>query len=379
MQKVLFRVLMLMVLSHGVAFGAFINNGDGTVTDTATGLMWQEETADEMTWEEAITYCEDLSLGGYTDWRLPNRNELQSIVDYSEYNPAVDTNAFPDTMSSDYWSSTTNADLTDNAWLVNFNYGYVYTVHAWIAILYNGGVSHDGKSDSYYVRAVRGGQNWSLGYLVISAPEQGATYEIGSEQTITWRTQDIPGNVKISLSRQAGKDGTFETITESTENDGSYTWTVTGPESANCMLKIEPLSDTSKATTQGLFNVETVGGSGGGGGGCFVATAAFGSPMETHVTILKNFRDTYLLPCSLGRIFVRTYNKYSPPIANFIAKHDTLKMAVRIGLLPIVAFSYSMLHFGSAITVIGLLLIFMFPILLISVNRRGAGGNRVAI
>ena len=119
-------------------------------------------------------------------------------------------------------------------------------------------------------------------------------------------------------------------------------------------------------------------GGGGGGGGCFIATAAFGSPLEPYVLILRNFRDTYLLSCRLGSMFTDIYYKYSPPIANFITKHDTLKTAVRVGLLPMVAVSYSMLHFGPAITVIGLFLICMLPILLISVCRRRAGSNRVA-
>ena len=83
----------------------FIDNGDGTISDTSTGLMWQKATAPgTYTWEQALTYCENLTLpaGGYSDWRLPNRNELQSIVDYSRYNPAIDTTFFPDTVDVYY-------------------------------------------------------------------------------------------------------------------------------------------------------------------------------------------------------------------------------------------------------------------------------------
>ena len=64
-----------------------------------------------------------------------------------------------------------------------------------------------------------------------------------------------PETVIISLSHEAGKDGTFKAIVESTENDGSYAWKVTGPVSVNCVLKIEPLNDTSKGTCQGLFSI----------------------------------------------------------------------------------------------------------------------------
>jgi hypothetical protein len=108
------------------------------------------------------------------------------------------------------------------------------------------------------------------------------------------------------------------------------------------------------------------GGGGGGGGGCLVVTAAFGSPMERHVTVLKDFRDTYLLPCAPGRVFVRTYNRYSPPLAHFIAKHDVLKAVVRIGLMPLVAISYSTLHFGPVITFTMLIVILVTPLFLVS-------------
>ena len=65
--------------------------GEGTVTDTNNGLMWQQETIGPMTWEETLSYCEDLQLSGYDDWRLPSINELHSIVDYSVINPSIDS------------------------------------------------------------------------------------------------------------------------------------------------------------------------------------------------------------------------------------------------------------------------------------------------
>ena len=85
---------------------------------------------------------------------------------------------------------------------------------------------------------------------------------------------------------------------------------------------------------------------GGGGGGCFIATAAYGSMMDPHVKILRDFRDRILLHNSVGKGFVSFYYAYSPPIADFIAKHDSLKAMVRISLLPIVAFSWITLKVG---------------------------------
>jgi len=98
-------------------------------------------------------------------------------------------------------------------------------------------------------------KNQILGHLFINTPGQASGWDIGNSMAITWDTQNISGNVKISISRQGGKDGTFEIIAENTVNDGSYDWTVTGSASVNCVLKIEPLSDISKGTTQGLFTI----------------------------------------------------------------------------------------------------------------------------
>ncbi len=78
----------------------------------------------------------------------------------------------------------------------------------------------------------------------------------------------------------------------------------------------------------------------GSGGGCFIATAAYGSPMEPHVKVLREFRDRFLVHNSAGKALVRLYNTYSPPIANFIAKNDSLRMVVRLSLLPVVGVSW---------------------------------------
>jgi len=116
-------------------------NGDGTVTDNVTGLMWQREDDNvARTWANAITYCEGLTLAGHADWRLPDEYELQSIMDYGRYNPAIDTAAFPETNSSYYWSSSTYAGYPDGAWDLYFTSGYV---------------GYDDKTYTGYVRCVR--------------------------------------------------------------------------------------------------------------------------------------------------------------------------------------------------------------------------------
>ncbi|MBI9099087.1 MAG: DUF1566 domain-containing protein, partial [Spirochaetaceae bacterium] len=100
----------------------FIDNGDGTISDLATGLMWMQEDAGPMNWGEALTYSEDLEYAGYDDWRLADAKELQSIVDYSRSPDTSDSAAidplFHTTVVENeageedygfYWSSTTHA------------------------------------------------------------------------------------------------------------------------------------------------------------------------------------------------------------------------------------------------------------------------------
>jgi len=78
------------------------------------------------------------------------------------------------------------------------------------------------------------------------------------------------------------------------------------------------------------------GGGGGGGGGCFIATAAFGSPLEPQVKALRDVRDRFLLTNPLGKAFITFYYRYSPPVAEFIANHERVRTLVRWLLLPLV-------------------------------------------
>jgi hypothetical protein len=128
--------------------GSYVDNGDGTVTDLSTGLMWQQASVSNKTWEQALAECEGLNLAGHTDWRLPNFKELTSLVDYSSYNPAINITYFPDTVSSSYWSSTSETGHNDSSWCVHFYGG-------------NGYYGTSNKVITNYVRAVRGGQSIS--------------------------------------------------------------------------------------------------------------------------------------------------------------------------------------------------------------------------
>ncbi len=97
------------------------------MTDAARGLAWQRaDDGTKKTWEQALSYCEGLTLGGASDWRLPNVKELASIEDFSKY-PVADLVAFPTTKENYYWSSTTVGPVSTTAWQASFLGGSVGT------------------------------------------------------------------------------------------------------------------------------------------------------------------------------------------------------------------------------------------------------------
>lgn len=159
---------------NGVELPGTATQGGGWIMtrDNVTGLVWEMKTDDgsihdkdnTYTWcdpdpatnggnqgtcgngtdtDDFINALNAAGYGGYSDWRLPAREELRSIVDYGRYNPAVNTTYLPNTVSSYYWSSTTGASSTGSAWRVHFYFGYD---------------EYDDKSNGNYVRAVRAGQ-----------------------------------------------------------------------------------------------------------------------------------------------------------------------------------------------------------------------------
>jgi len=134
-------LLISALLFPCMALSAYIDNGDGTITDTLTNLRWQKGNA-QRSWYLSLRYCEELELGGYTDWRPPNIRELESIVDYGLIAPAINP-IFTCGPEDYYWSSTTANFSTRDVWVVDFQYGYSNTY-------YKG-------TNLFRIRCVRGG------------------------------------------------------------------------------------------------------------------------------------------------------------------------------------------------------------------------------
>ncbi len=138
----------------------FAINGDSTVTHRTTNLIWKQcyegqsgascatGTAGEFTWSNALSAAKNSSFAGFTDWRVPSKQELESIVDDTCSNPAINVGVFPGVSVSTFsWTSTTFVNQTDLAWGVDFTPGYP-----------DGRKKADGSFGA--VRLVRGGQSF---------------------------------------------------------------------------------------------------------------------------------------------------------------------------------------------------------------------------
>ncbi len=156
--------------------------------------------------------------------------------------------------------------------------------------------------------------------------------------TFTVAASDPDGSI-VQYEWDFDGNGTYDATTAT--NPVSYTYTNTGTYTARVRV-----TDNQGATAMGETNItvtrpssespSTNTSSQSGGGGCFIATAAYGSYLDPHVMVLREFRDKYLLTNTIGRIFVKLYYKTSPPIAEFISKHEMLRTIIRILLTPAV-------------------------------------------
>jgi hypothetical protein len=126
---------------------AYTDNGNGTTNDNVTGLMWQKTDGGEMTFENAVSYCNNLVLGGYDDWRLPTGVELYGINNMDKVNPALNTVFFTKTTAGYWWTSETRADDALYVWVVNAGGG--------IGAHSKGETLSAGGTRIFHVRAVR--------------------------------------------------------------------------------------------------------------------------------------------------------------------------------------------------------------------------------
>ncbi|NLN38692.1 MAG: S8 family serine peptidase, partial [Smithella sp.] len=177
-----------------------------------------------------------------------------------------------------------------------------------------------------------------------------------------------------SVVRWNGKDRQTNYVSptrlEATITAGDIAWPGNYPVS---VFTPAPGGGTTDELTFEVKKAIPVGG-GGGGGGCFIATAAFGSPMEKHVGILQDFRDRCLLTNAPGKAFVKFYYEVSPAIAAKISQSTTGRFVTRAALMPLVGAAYITLHGGWSVAL--LVLVFFVLLSLIMAGKLRSGRRR---
>lgn len=152
------KVSMIMLLSFFSTLNATIISQNGMAKDNVTGLMWQDESytsAEEVAYndgknynkvgneEYAKGYCENLTLDGFSDFRLPNIYELTTLIDNTKSEEPYIVDGIKNIASQFYWTSTTSVSYLDYSWTTSFGF--------------NGGYNAEGRNiGHYYIRCVRG-------------------------------------------------------------------------------------------------------------------------------------------------------------------------------------------------------------------------------
>jgi hypothetical protein len=217
---------LLAALAPLTVHAAYVDNGDGTVTDTVTGLMWDKcpygQTANDCsggsatryTWANALALTAALNGIGYkghNDWRLPSIRELESLVLIRLTHPAIDDVAFPNTdVSQWYWSSTLVVHDTSAAWAIPFQTGD-FDARDWSL-----------QANNSFVRAVRGGQPGDSFDILATdtmttnagTTPQSATVNTAFAHALAVTVKDpgnnpVPGLTVLFTLPAAGASGTF--------------------------------------------------------------------------------------------------------------------------------------------------------------------------
>ncbi len=240
--------------------------------------------------------------------------------------------------------------------------------------------------------ALEGNQdNGTATIIKISPIPPTVTTDPASSITSTFATLNgrvNPNGLSATYYFEYGTDTNYGSTTPSTDagsgtSDVSVSANLTGL-SAGTTYHFRIVATNSVGTSYGSDATFTTasevdeGDEGADGISCFIATAAYGSSMEPHVKVLREFRDRFLLSTRAGRAFVDLYYAYSPTVADFIANHDTLQVVVRWSLLPLAGVSWVALKLGPVPT-LAFILFFLSLItssMVVSSRKRRQQENR---
>jgi hypothetical protein len=249
---------------------SYVDNGDGTVTDTVTGLMWQQGYSGKMTWEEALTGAETFELAGYDDWRLPTIKELYSLIDFSGIDPSGwsgtdvsalvpfidtayfdfaygDTNAGERIIDAQYWSSTEYVASAGSARPMTFGVNFA-----------------DGRIKGYWRSNPRGGEMTQYVRYVRGNPDYGTNNFVDNgDGTITDQATGLMWMQDDSGQGMVWSDAL--TYCENVEAGGYDDWRLPNAKELQSIVDYTRSPDTTNsAAIDPLFNVTAITDEGGG-------------------------------------------------------------------------------------------------------------------
>jgi|WetSurMetagenome_2_1015567.scaffolds.fasta_scaffold00050_2 hypothetical protein len=262
-----------------------VDNSNGTVTDKKTGLMWQQQEPGSLLWGNAIAYCEGLSLGGYSDWRMPTVKELAFLMDYSKFNPAMDRNFFPNVPTTEcysYGASTNYAANPASHWQVESCAGTIET---------------HGKDNTSptFIKCVRGGEYGGTFDITARAAGTGAGNVTSSPTGISYK---YPATASMAASFSSGAT---VTLTATADTGSNATWggtcttaggTETGSGTANATCSIIVANEASMtATFSQLSSKITARAKGAGAGSVVSAPAGISYKYPARKTAFGNYKN----------------------------------------------------------------------------------------
>ena len=332
----------------------FVKTDTGTVIDKLTGLSWMVDAncanPNGSNWFDAMastvyligeaSFLDNCSAYTETDddlrngWRLPNFNELKTLINYGVFSPALtDNHPFQLKFDMPFWTSTSsnNVSLKQSfAWSIDFSDGQINALTDKNLLGYTFPVS--GPID--YPDIASNVSQLNFGSLFAGTEPSSKMLELKNSGT-----QDLViDTMTITDSHFTFRDNQCQNKTLESQ-DSCTTEIIFSPSenksyNANVIVKSDALgleTFTVPLTGSGI-NIEKE----ESNPNCFIATATYGTHLSQEVTMLKKFRDDYLLNSELGTKFVEFYYQTSPPIANAIESHVELRWLSRILLTPII-------------------------------------------
>lgn len=184
--------------------------------------------------------------------------------------------------------------------------------------------------------------------ITVTSPNGGENLQVGNAHVITWTSSNVTGNVRIEISRDGG--GSFQTLFADTANDGSESWTVTGPATTQARIRVSSVSNPAvNDTSNSNFTISDPSPPPPPPGGCAVRAVTEGTATESEtLDLLYQFRDRVLAPTIKGQEYIRVYYQASRELINILLNDPGLMIRTQQALERFSPVMHSLVESGRA-------------------------------